>query len=684
VAKALSLTRVVEPSDLNLYFPQILALSKKEANPLGFIPSGGMKTAISNRRLLALLDDNKGVLAGYIFFGGVYPSAKVFQIAVEPQYRRAGVGSSLLELLTSHLEQFAYRSLVADIRDDLSDALAFYRHNGFTQVSSRRGGETRGRTILTHVKELDTEDLFSVFEERDILVSQIHDLASRGNAKFSLDLNVYFDLAKRRAFASQAEELVRSALMGTVKIAVSSEFVKELRRNAKSNHTDPVLNMALCIPKLPRVDGKDLDVLQRKLHDIIFADLAEPTRQSWSDCAHLAHAALARSTAFVTRDAVLLAASPLVLQEIGLEIVSPQELFALLPSELERTLESQRGRGFRTQSPEPALARQFLADLGGRPHLYDPIIDLLSMENSVVRSVEVNGRIEAIAVVSVPQRLGARAEMAVACRPESAERRLFVDYLLDAVLRDAARSTPTAVRLQKVPGQAVVNEVARSRGFIQPSPDWFEKSVLGKPVFPSNWELTVKDLLMRTGIALPTSCPLDGRKSIVVESKSGTKEFSLAVLESLLGPTLLWWSSRPTVIVPIEKQYAEQLLGVRANRAFDFIEDRDASFRSMRAYVSSPRNALKMEAGALMLFYESMKGGGSGAVVAAAKIISASVERKTAIQRDDLAHVVVEDVNRFSKSEDILLTKFDNLFVFESPVGLRFLRDIGAADRANW
>lgn len=683
MAKPLSLRRVVEPSDLGSYFPQILSLSKKEANPLGFIPSGGMKTAIDNRRLLALVDDETGSLAGYIFFGGVYPSAKVFQIAVETEFRRAGVGSALIELLVSHLEQFSYRSLIADIRDDLDGALAFYRSNGFTQVSSRKGGETRGRTILTHVKELDTDDLFSVYEERDFLVSQIHGLASRGDAKFALDINVYFDLAKRRDFATQAEELVRSALAGTIKVAVADEFVKELRKNARANQADPVLNMALCLPKLPRVDAEELSRLQAKLHDLVFAELDDPTRQSWSDCAHLAHAALARSTAFVTRDSALLAASPLVLHEIGLEIVSPQELFALLPSELQLTFDGQSGQGFRAKLSRAATAEQFLRDLGGRGQLYDPIAALLVTENSIIRSIEVNGRIEAIGVVSVERKLGARTEMAVACRPESPDRRLYVDYLVDAILRDASLSGPSTVRLQRIPGQSVVNEVARARGFIRPQTDCFEKSVIGTPLYPSNWRSIARDLLTRSGIALPRDCPLENGESVTLTSKGTTKEFSLRALEALLGPTLIWWSSRPAVIVPIEKQWAEQLLGVRANLPFDFIEDRDASFRSMRAYVSSPRNELKMEAGALIFFYESKKRGGCGAIVAVARIVSASVEKKQAMKDDDLAHIVVDDVDNFSATNDVLLTKFDSLFSMPTKVGFEALRQMRAADGAN-
>lgn len=137
------------------------------------------------------------------------------------------------------------------------------------------------------------------------------------------------------------------------------------------------------------------------------------------------------------------------------------------------------------------------------------------------------------------------------------------------------------------------------------------------------------------------------------------------------------------MIVPIEKQWAEQLLGVRANLPFDFIEDRDASFRSLRGYVSSPRNELKMAAGSLIFFYESKRGGGCGAIVAAAKIISSTVAKKGAVGDEDSAHIVVDDLDNFSSTEEVLLTKFDSVFTMQSHVSLDALRHMGAADGAN-
>ena len=98
MAKSISLRRVVEPTELASYFPQILSLSKKEANPLGFIPSGGMKTAIFNRRLLALADDATGCLAGYIFFGGV---------DVTPSFPPAGIRAGRLFCASARLKQWA-------------------------------------------------------------------------------------------------------------------------------------------------------------------------------------------------------------------------------------------------------------------------------------------------------------------------------------------------------------------------------------------------------------------------------------------------------------------------------------------------------------------------------------------------------------------------------------------------
>ena len=498
-----------------------------------------------------------------------------------------------------------------------------------------------------------------------------------------MDLNVYFDIAKRRQYVDQAEELFRSALAGTIKILVADEFVRELRKSAKDLHCDPILNLALCIPKLPRVDQAELKETETKIHGLVFPHLSQPTPQSRSDCVHLAHAALARSTAFVTRDGALLAASAVVLREIGLEIVSPQELFALLPSELHGVLDEQSGKGFRSQVCEVSDARKFISELGGRPHLYEPVIRLIARDNPVIRSVELAGRIEAIAVVSLPQRLGAQPELGVVCRPESPNKRLFVDHLLERLLRDASSRSPTAVRLQKIPGQAVVNEVARARGFIQPTSEWFEKLIIGRPLHPANWEQNVAALSARTGIKLTGLAGADQLNEVMVEANGATRQVHLETLEGLLGSTLIWWPSRPAVIVPIAKRYVEELLGIRTTIPFDFIENRDAAFRSLRGYVSSPRNALRMKAGALIFFYESLNGGGSGAVIAAAKIASATIVKKEVVSDDDLNHLVVDNFDKFSSSPEILISKFDNVFELGSPVPLNKLREIGAVDGAN-
>ncbi len=677
-------------NELHNLFPEILALSKMEANPLGFIPSGGMQSAIEDGRLFALIEDaNEGRLAGYIFYGGVFPSAKIFQVAVAPEFRRQGVGSALIATLTSRLEELSYFSIVADIRDDLDDALAFYRENGFVEVSRRAGGKTRGRDILTYVKELDSDDLFSAANapKSSRLATDIHRIATLESPHFSLDINVYFDLAKRRKFACEAESLFRAALSGIVRLSVSSEFVIELRKHVSANTTDPILNMALCIPRLPATNAMGLEQLAKRVHRIVFEDSGSKyagSNQAMSDARHLAHSAMARCTAFVTRDQALLDAGKQLFQDLGVEIVSPLELFALLPVDLPDYHEETAGTGFKAADCSADDARQFITGLGGRKHLYDPFLDLIDSDRAVIRCIGNHGRFDAVAVLNPSRIFGGRDRLAIACRPEHPDRRLYVDYLMDASLRDAAIASPTLVSLLRIPGQSTVNEVARARGFTERGASRFEKAVIGSPMHDKNWGKIAGQLSARTGIGLPNALPRTKDAKVEVTSKERSQEFLLVELEKLLGPTLIWAPGRDAVIAPITKGYASELLGVGENKTFDFMEARDAAFRSVRGYVSSPRNSMRMAAGSIVFFYESKREGGRGAIVAVASIVSSTVEAKDLITRGDRDHLVVDSFDDFSKSEEVLVTKFENLFPLRQPVYLNQLRALGAADGANF
>lgn len=155
-------------------------------------------------------------------------------------------------------------------------------------------------------------------------------------------------------------------------------------------------------------------------------------------------------------------------------------------------------------------------------------------------------------------------------------------------------------------------------------------------------------------------------------------------LEDLLSPTIFVWPGRDGLIVPINRAYADELLGSSQQSNFAFIANRDAAFLSRRAYVNSPRAAKQMRPDSPILFYESKRQGrGRGAVVAVGRIVDSMVVGKSEVPTDGYKRLVVDSLASFSASDDVLLTTFDNLMVLPTPVPFNKLKEIDAIGRAN-
>jgi hypothetical protein len=137
------------------------------------------------------------------------------------------------------------------------------------------------------------------------------------------------------------------------------------------------------------------------------------------------------------------------------------------------------------------------------------------------------------------------------------------------------------------------------------------------------------------------------------------------------------------VVVPIARSYADELLGTAPQHAFAFLEAKDAAFFARRAYVSAPRNVSLMPVDGPILFYESRRTGGRGAVVAVGRIVDRTLQPKADLSVESQRRLVVDDVDAFSVTDDILVTSFDNLFALPKPVPLQYLKEIDAIGRAN-
>ena len=669
-----------EPKALLSSLSEIISLADSEKEALSFLPHTAYKGAIEKRRLVGMFSISGGEtkLVGYVLFSGVYPNAKIQQIVVDKSHRRGRVATSLLNEVVSQLEVQGYLTLTAAVASDLRGAQAFYERNGFVAKRWREGGKARKRQIILRARDLQTPSLFSLLEPTRAVSKGLENLGLRhrgaGQAPlYAIDLNVLFDLTKQppRPRAPFAEKLITAALSHKVRLVIAPEFIAELKRKSEGTDVDPILRLALQLPRLPVVNSEDTGRIAKRLHRLIFEEPglgSAGTPQAQSDARHLAEAALASATAYVTSDGGILDVRREVLQEIGVDVCSLEEFAELLPGEL-----SSRSA---TYVKEVGVTVKDVAVEVLRRHLLDRELEaqLLSEFASMVvdpsrwsgRAVFEGDDVVAVGIYVSPLYIHTPTRILVHVRPDHVAAHRFADHLLDEGVRRASAAGPITIELPWVPGQTTVQQLAMLRGFV-PNKDRgvLIKGAIGRPVTPNSWDKFSRQLRRTTALHLPEEPPSlqSARSGISVSNPEGEKfSIPLEVLEDALGPTLVLLPGRDGVIVPITQRFADDLLNT--GNQMPLFGEPIAALLSQRTYFNTPRAAKLMRPRTPILFYESKRSGGRGNIVAAARIVDSMVMMKDQVPKDLYTSAVVEDVSTLTKVPDILVTTFDNLLQF--------------------
>ncbi|PDT90929.1 hypothetical protein CO669_08145 [Bradyrhizobium sp. Y36] len=686
-----------DPAVVLQHFAAIRALADSEKEALGFLPEAAYRDAVIEKRLRVMLARENGMsqLAGFILFSGVFPNARVQAVAVRAEHRRSGVASALVSGLVSHLESRGYIAITAAVASDLATAQAFYESRGFVARHVRDGGQARQRRIVLRSRELDTANFFTLMAPPTVSGQGVVNLGLRPRSAFEaplylIDLNVLFDLIKERARSATANRLFGAALAHLVRLAVAPEFIIELERTSKDPANDTPLKLARQLPKLPAFPKEDVEPLAAAIHKTVFVDTNHAqagTRQALSDARHLAEAALIRASGYITSDNALLNARDDLLRLIGVDIASLDEFVELLPAEEPSRERGQlKGTKCETKTATAAEAKAYLASQNvGDALVTDYLPSAAAFQRASTHGIFEDGDLVAVGMYRAPASVDAPALMLVHVRPDHVSCETFAEHLLDEAIRESCHSGPVTIELRAIPGQSTVNRAAKLRGFLPAAnSDILIKVALGRPLTPSTWTAIARQTRRRTGLALPEAVPAASaiQTGLSVRGADGSDiTVQLAALEAALAPTLIAWPGRDGVIVPIAKSFADDLLGT-ADQLYMFGRP-NAAFVSLRTYFNSPRTAPLMRSGVPILFYESKRSGGRAAIVAAGRIVDATIVSKERVSDELLQRAVVEDLDPLTTSSDVLATSFDSLIRFPNPVTLDTLRQLGAEGSSN-
>ena len=163
-----------------------------------------------DRRTLQILRE----LLGYLLYGGQYPTLKVFQLFVALPYRGMSIAQKLITELVEFGERNNYLTISARVAADLA-ANRFWNRAGFSITRQVPGGEKSQRTINVQVRMLDTPSLLKMMAReasapgRDLQSLKIGAQPLISSQIYVLDLNVFFDMVKRRSLPGRGEQINR-------------------------------------------------------------------------------------------------------------------------------------------------------------------------------------------------------------------------------------------------------------------------------------------------------------------------------------------------------------------------------------------------------------------------------------------------------------------------------------------
>ncbi len=201
-------------AEVKPFLTTVQSFADQNRSTLGFFTKATFKEKACGDKLWVAIDEKTQECVGYLLFGGVFPSIKIFQLVVSSSHRKQGIGRRLVGQLVESGEAESYLNISARVAADLY-ANKFWERLGFNLVRQEPGGISSRRTINVRVRDLDTPSLLKGmgFATKGP-ATKISELRfSRPISRspiYVLDLNVFFDVVKRRMHHREGTYLVQA------------------------------------------------------------------------------------------------------------------------------------------------------------------------------------------------------------------------------------------------------------------------------------------------------------------------------------------------------------------------------------------------------------------------------------------------------------------------------------------
>lgn len=684
---------IVEGFDLtSKWLDEVCEASDSHRNELGFLARSVFAQFARRNDLYVLLSKSGDgeQYAGHLLFDRRFPRAHVRQMFVLAQHRRSGAASLLLDHLRHSLTQSSFISVYARVAEDMTDANKFWQRQRFYVQRSVKGGASKNRQILVRCHELDSPQLFPTSGLTDNNPLGLLETVTNEVPHYLLDLNVLYDIQPRRLRRTEIVGLLQAERMNFCRLAVSSEVREELERTLGGRQTDPMAAYVDTFASFPIDRISEGDNLFDELADLVFPTAARTGRlnaNQRSDIRHIITVLKHDLAGLVTNDDAILSAANQIESRYSIQVLSSSafevddasarsdESFEVTETETLRLLSVTTDL---EQDVRDLLTKKMKMS-GSHAATWLPF---KTQGNIAFRFGVWNGN-ACVGYITWPTLVspGQIAIVRVAIDESHSQAiraaRIVLLHLIDKLRNEG----PRQVRVELPADQSHVREVGAVLGFLgTPQERHLVKFMLGELVTPSNWAQCHAALIQKGGPRLPDRAPAYSHadQQIISYTPDGNRiHVPLDRLESLLAPTLFCIPGRPAVITPVQRRFAEPLLG--HSQQASLLPQASASQFADRLYFSKASTLKHFKRGSLIFFYESSKGKGGRQVVAVARVREAYLKPcdtldVSDLQQSALTKTSMKDIGR---SPVKTVTVFDNIFPLPNPVGLATLRKLG-------
>jgi GNAT superfamily N-acetyltransferase len=674
---------------------------------LGFIAQSAYEDAVAAGKLWVAVTFADGVetCVGHLFFGGVFPTVRIFQLFVLDTFQRQGVASSLISRLVKEFEALGYLRVVARVAEDL-DANSFWEHTGFQVVTSRLGGKTRNRQILLRELKLNTPQLFDILNASASPTSDDLRLEERLHCRspaYAFDVNVVLDVLKDRPRQHDVQLIISAGLENRIRILVAQECVTELQRASFASSEDPILRLVAGLPLFSRPPRSEEQALSFALGPVVFPERTRKGQlreRDESDLRHIATAIYHKAAGFITSDRRILKCREILYRRYRLDVIGVEEFAEVLnpaqwdePEHVVSQSSLEELRVAELGEEDTRKARDFLAGIGVEDSLANEVL-AIGHSGAPRRRLVVTARTRVVAYASwnAPEKVPSRIEALVYADETHPAVQSALDYCLSLLLKDASNCGSSLVTLCSQASTSLLG-LAHSFGF-RPAVSGgvaneavLQKVCLGRVVSLSQWGDVREQIIRMSNVALPiVPPPYDGEATLIgVTNPQGVElKLPLSHLEDLLGPALLVLAGRPGAIIPIRPIYAGQLLGTSSQKGL--FPKYEACLLPVRTYFSRSTSLLSFPSGTLLLFYESGKAQGSQSLVACGRLLDTALTLPSAVASSTKRRGVLEDpsIRRMGRGGKIVTCTFDMVMRFANPVSLERLRALRCDDGTSF